>query len=344
MSKYKCLFLLICLITAYVQCNIRIKQRGVNLNLSAIPPQYLSDYNFFVGNMAEMIPNAQVIRYKIKNYQFSLSARCNNYIYIPEGKKTSYIDTGLLQLPVGSCLIKNLYIPNDLENVDLDQTLIETQLLILSDAGWEAYSYVWNEEQKDAVLVTESEIKNVNLFSHSGGRLNASLFSNISSSCRSCHFVDNKISPIGLKVRNLNLEVQWDGSSQNQLEYWASKGILTGLTCPATKPSIISYTDTLSNTIEERARAYLDINCAHCHNAKTQNAKLAFDFSYENQDLRNLGIIEALKYFKSLDLKNIEKVHTNKLGFKAPIIDVFDKAGLNLIKNWITSIDTNRIN
>ncbi|RMG70375.1 MAG: hypothetical protein D6722_08775, partial [Bacteroidetes bacterium] len=55
----------------------------------------------------------------------------------------------------------------------------------------------------------------------------------------------------------------------NQLAHWQAEGLLTGLPAdPADIPRVAVWDDPQSGTLDERARAWLDINCAHCHRAE----------------------------------------------------------------------------
>ena len=100
--------------------------------------------------------------------------------------------------------------------------------------------------------------------------------------CAGCHAVNNttrKLQPIGPTARHLNRELLYEGHAvhghshnahsaqvqRNQLEYLAEVGYLTGLPALDSVPRAAVWHDT-SEALEARARAYLDINCAHCHN------------------------------------------------------------------------------
>jgi len=116
--------------------------------------------------------------------------------------------------------------------------------------------------------------------------------------CLTCHSADDKepgASPIGPKVRFLNRpyssesraateQSRHEVAGRNQIEYWCAKGLLTG--CPAdlgvnpvtqiatkleriptfNKPGDSGAAPNSPEDIESRARAYLEVNCQHCHN------------------------------------------------------------------------------
>ena len=71
--------------------------------------------------------------------------------------------------------------------------------------------------------------------------------------------------PIGPPARSLNKDYTYDSGSANQLDYWTNQGILLG--APDDKSSIntIPLWGDTSADLDDRARGYLDVNCAHCH-------------------------------------------------------------------------------
>jgi mono/diheme cytochrome c family protein len=71
--------------------------------------------------------------------------------------------------------------------------------------------------------------------------------------------------PIGPTAANLNGSV--GGHGPNQLEAWAAAGRLEGLPPLATVPKMARWDDA-SQPLAARARAYMDVNCGHCHSPK----------------------------------------------------------------------------
>jgi hypothetical protein len=72
------------------------------------------------------------------------------------------------------------------------------------------------------------------------------------------------MSPLGPKAWQLNRPYAWWGDEGSQLEHWSNNGMLNGLRDMA--PSASRWSDPDSGTVEQRTKAYLDVNCAHCHN------------------------------------------------------------------------------
>jgi uncharacterized repeat protein (TIGR03806 family) len=145
--------------------------------------------------------------------------------------------------------------------------LIETRLLVRRANGWEALPYVWNADQTEATLDRTGE--DIPLDFVDGGQHTRFVYSvpnaNQCAGCHTADFRDRKLLPIGLKARHLDRNFPGEGGEINQLKRLAAKGYLTGLPASGV-PQDANWRDVRA-PIGERARAYLDINCAHCHNA-----------------------------------------------------------------------------
>ena len=86
--------------------------------------------------------------------------------------------------------------------------------------------------------------------------------------CASCHNTDNlarTLQPIGPKARLLNRPLDYGAGPVNQLAHWTTIGVLAGAPDPATAPRLPVWNDPNDGTLEQRAKAYLESNCAHCH-------------------------------------------------------------------------------
>ena len=89
--------------------------------------------------------------------------------------------------------------------------------------------------------------------------------------CAGCHVADLKtksIAPIGPKAQTPEPRLRLRRrAAQNQLAYLEKVGYLAGLPKLPEVPRTANWLDT-SQPLEARARAYLEVNCGHCHNPK----------------------------------------------------------------------------
>ena len=144
--------------------------------------------------------------------------------------------------------------------------LVETRLLVRRAQGWVAIPYMWDADGRDASLQrTGAEIP---LTVEDGAARSRFVYSVPNQNqCAGCHAQDFRtraINPIGLKARHLDRSFTGDDGEVNQLKRLVAMGYLTGVP-GAGVPRNADWQDERAGTIA-RARAYLDINCSHCHN------------------------------------------------------------------------------
>lgn len=220
----------------------------------------LADFNLF-ADAQDPTQNPQGgTKYSLNNQLFTDYALKDRFIFIPPGTSIGYREKYALDLPIGSVITKTFSIN---EPGQTAPTLIETRLLVRRSTGWVPLNYTWANGRakldragfvkKKVVQVKEEKIA----IDYHVPNLRQ---------CSSCHFVNNQIVPIGLQAQFLN-RPSLDDEKINQLEVWNSKKIIAGLPAQGNIPRLVSWDD-LTAPVDERAKAYLEINCAHCHNAK----------------------------------------------------------------------------
>src|SRR5262249_9162546 len=96
-------------------------------------------------------------------------------------------------------------------------------------------------------------------------RTNNYLIPNVNQ-CKGCHTAGEAIRPIGPKARHLNRDFAYPEGKENQLTHWSRRGLLASAPPQAEVPRLAVWDDPNSGTLDDRARAWLEINCAHCHN------------------------------------------------------------------------------
>ncbi len=238
-------------------------------------PQQLSEFGFFADSVAQN-PVATVQPYTLNAPLFSDYALKRRFAYIPAGQQATIGENGRLIFPVGSALIKHF----GYENGDGRAfKLIETRVLLHRADGWVALPYIWDDDGADATLKLAGKRVPVT-FTDSAGQVRAISYAvpNMNQ-CKGCHALNDAIMPIGPKLRNMD-----DGQ---QIGAWTARGWLPrDLAAFKTMPD---YDDT-KFPVDLRARAYLDINCAHCHNRAGPASNSGLFLGYEEQDPVALGI------------------------------------------------------
>lgn len=317
--------------------------------------EQLSDYHFFKGAIKDMQPNEGLVPYQLINPSYLLHGQFNNFVYVPKGQIVPYNEEDILKFPVGTCLIKNAFFFLNDQDTSKGKRIVETQLLIHRTNGWEAYSYEWNEAQTEAKLHKDS--KDIFVETNDGkSNTFVSVYPLMSQTqCKGCHAANKPLSPIGPKVSNLNSDMTYgDKKTRNQLDMWATLGILKGLKCPATSPRMPIWSDQTED-IENRALAYLDVHCAHCHADKN-----TLDLRYNALDSTHATLFNKCNAASIYAGKNevyILPNHPKKsavfYSMSAPFnhaLVVDNKAGrhhvegLQLIEQWISSMSKHQKN
>lgn len=260
-------------------------------------PETLEEWRLLQIRDGALVPREGVIAYDLNTPLFSDYAHKLRTVWIPAGARARYGAAGELDLPVGSIVSKTFYYPRAsvgsgsadgartpegtgpsmlqrtsaavglraggrLELAALQ--LIETRLLVRRKTGWHAVSYVWDAAQRSARreragAILPLELVGVGRFDYVVPDVNQ---------CAACHATDVKrsaLAPIGLKARHLDRDHDYGGAigQRNQLAHLAELGVLES--SPMRIVGAARWDDE-SRSIDDRARAYLDINCAHCHN------------------------------------------------------------------------------
>ena len=245
----------------------------------------LADYGLFD---AAGHPAPGVQPYTLNTPLFSDGAEKFRFAWLPPGTKAQYRALGALAFPVGTVLVKRFAFPADLRQPAKDVRPIETRLLIHRPAGWVALSYV---EQDGGAVLKRAGVKVPVEFIDKAGRAQAIDYAVPNQNqCKTCHQLEGAVTPIGPKARNLNREVALTGGGQaNQLEYWRQAGLLDGAPPPPARPRLATWDDA-SQPLDARARAYLDVNCGHCHNPSGSASNSGLFLTAEETRPAALGI------------------------------------------------------
>jgi uncharacterized repeat protein (TIGR03806 family) len=244
-------------------------------------PRSLSEFRFFTDGIGQT-PNARVIGYDLNTPLFSDYAVKNRFVYVPEGQTARYAESGVLEFPVGSALIKSFGYPADFRDPDSPVRWIETRVLLRRESGWVALPYIWNEDGTDAVLARAGRRLPASWIDMDGETQEISYRVPNQNQCKTCHARDGEIALIGPSARNLN--------NGQRLAQWVDWGILDR--APDNAPRVPRWDDESDGTLDERARAYLDVNCAHCHNGSGSASNSGLFLAYEESNPVARGILK----------------------------------------------------
>lgn len=312
--------------------------------LAEAPAETLSAYGLFTDAAADTPANG-VIPYDLVNPLFSDHAAKHRFVFVPGGKAAQYDADNVFAFPVGTVLVKTFAFAPDMRAPDAGAYKVETRLLIHKETGWAAYPYVWNEEGTEAVYSPVGARRTVETISPQGAALSINYSVPNQNQCKTCHQAGAAISPIGPKARNLG--------HKGQIEAWADAGILEGV--PDAFPPAPSVYD-LSKPLDARARAWLDINCAHCHKPDGSASNSGLVLSATETDPVKIGIGKhpvaagrgAGNLFQVIvpgapDRSILAyRMASTEPGVAMPELgrSVHDPEGLALIREWIAGMET----
>jgi uncharacterized repeat protein (TIGR03806 family) len=289
----------------------------------------LSDYNLFKGKTADLVPNDQGISYELASALFTDYTDKKRVIFLPKGKKMIASDDGLPSFPDGTIIAKTFFYPPKDAAGDARELLLETRLLIHKDGQWNAATYQWNAAQDEAFLLADSASVHVSFLDSKGVERQTNYIIPSRKDCMACHRQGNHLLPIGPKIRNLNRIIGHDGDSIQQLVQLTKQGALD-------LKSLKGFTnlpryDDLAQSTASRARAYLEINCAHCHNPKGTAYMTMLDLRYESP-MHETGI--WLKQAKIIGrMSTLGEMHMPQKG-----TTVLHDEGILLIKTYLKTL------
>jgi uncharacterized repeat protein (TIGR03806 family) len=250
-------------------------------------PSRLSDYPVYEGRPSDLHPSKGFVRYELATTLFTDYAEKERLVKVPAGTSIVVTGDGLPQFPDGTMLVKTFFYWNDKRDTSRGRRIIETRVLLKSGDSWLAGTYLWNAEQNEAVLSGSGSRTAVSWIDETGNVRQIRYQVPSARQCASCHRSDREIVPIGFKTRNLNMDVlraaaanDRAGAPINQLRWLGDNGVIAPVD-PARFSRLPVWNDA-AFTLEERARAYMEVNCAHCHNASGFCSQSRFRPGYEN--------------------------------------------------------------
>jgi uncharacterized repeat protein (TIGR03806 family) len=322
----------------------------VVFNPTEVPYQNLSDYNFFQGDISNLTPQDDVLPYDLQSPLFSDYAKKKRFIWMPSGVSANYTsDTSLLNFPNGTVLIKNFSYSN--VQPSISTKIIETRIMYKLNNTWKFAEYVWNEAQTNATLDMDGSFTDITWVNDANETQSVNYRIPSEGECFTCHKKNDQPIPIGLKPQNINKTYSYSDGDMNQLEKLQFQGYLESY--PSTIQTVVKWDDT-SADITERVRAYIDINCAHCHAEGSHCDYRPMRFAYNETSIsENLGICVTPDENIGDQFTHIiasgnaarsvlyERISSTDEAIRMPLLGrtVNHEEGAALIQEWINSLE-----
>lgn len=289
-------------------------------------PNLLSRTGLF-DPVQSQAPMPGVISYEINAPAWLDGATGERWLAIP-GKGTIQLVDKINDWPKESVWPKDSVLAKTLS---IRQRRLETQILHFDGQSWNGYSYVWNQAQSEAELAPP-EGTEIDL----GGGQKWKVLAR--ATCLVCH---NPWPGYSLTINGAQL-----GSGMlRQLQSWAilSKSI------PLPKPYVKVEDETAP--LEDRARSYLAINCAHCHRFGGGGAaKIVLLHDVPHEEMKIESVRPTLGMFDLRDpflvcggdpSRSVLLFRVSKLGQgRMPHIgsEQVDDTGVRVLRRWIASL------
>lgn len=334
-------------------------------------PQRLSDWGLFATSGGKLTPVADTLVYRPASTLYSDYAQKLRSLWIPAGQQAQVVN-GELQYPVGTILSKTFYYPRaangslqalpdqQQEAINFaENRVLETRLLVRQASGWQPLPYIWNEEQTEAYLRVAGGSAQLRLASHDG-ETDFRYFVPNKNQCAGCHqrdYPDGGLHPLGARLDQLAAALPAgsaeDRDPQPQLAGLRQRGWLTDF--PDIQPPT-DWSDPAAS-LEQRALAYLDMNCGHCHNPTGPADTSALILNGQHRSATELGVCKppvaagggtgSLRY-GIVPGQPEQSILVYRMRSRAPDEmmpelgrALVHKAGVDLISDWITRMPGN---
>lgn len=338
-------------------------------------PRKLSETGLFVSTR-DLNPAPGLIPYSVNAQLWSDGASKERYLAIPGDGKIEYDAVEYPQpspgaprgwkFPDGTVAVKTFFLEMEKGN-PASRKRLETRLLHFEKFGgteeygdqyWRGYTYIWNDEQTDAVLCDASGADRALTIKDEaapGGERKQTWHFPSRAECTLCHTMPAKY-VLGLNTLQMNKDHDYgNGRVANQLDTLEGIGVFTAALpeSPAKLPRLVDYENDKLD-IHQRARSYLHANCAHCH-MKWGGGNAEF-LLLATLDLKDAGAINTKPGQGTFDLRDpriivpgdpdrsLVAFRMARLGLgRMPHVasSVVDEKGVQLIREWIKQLPAN---
>jgi uncharacterized repeat protein (TIGR03806 family) len=312
-------------------------------------PRLLSQTGVF-SDTPKRIASPGLIPYDLNVAFWSDGADKSRWIAVPAGQ-ILFSASGEWRFPAGTVFVKNFDLGLDAANPAVKRRL-ETRILVRdSKGGVYGAVYKWRPDGSDAELLSTSATETIQVKSATGNPQEQTWYYPSRQDCLTCHTAGAG-GVLGVKTRQLNRPFTYpSGVIDNELRTWNHLGLFT----PAFKDEELQKFTALAaagdtrRSLQDRARSYLDANCAQCHRpgGTVANFDARYDTPLDKQALIDGPVlidqgIDRPRVISPHDIwRSIAYMRVDTTGdIRMPPLarETIDQKGVQLLGEWINSL------
>ena len=324
-------------------------KRLVRAGGGGVIPAKLSGTGAF-SSLSTLTPNPGIVAYTPAVPFWSDHAIKSRWFSIPAvASKVTFAADSNWTLPTDAVWIKHFDLEMERGNPATRRRL-ETRLLVKTASGGYGVSYRWNEAQTDADLVEDAGQDLPLTITVDGAPTTQVWRFPGRGECAACHTNVGGFA-LSFNTRQLNSNHPYQSGPANQIQALSNAGYFTTTVGNIGSLPTLARPDDTSASIELRARSYLQVNCAQCHQPGgtglgAWDARIATSLS-------SAGIVNGILNDVRGDAANrvlvpqdpghtmlLRRMQNLPLAPRMPPIgsNVLDQASIALMAEWVNAI------
>ncbi len=319
-------------------------------------PRKLSETGIFTSVRGHQVAPG-VIPYSVNAPFWSDGAHKERFLAMPGNTQVAFSASKPWEFDDGTVTVKSFSL--DLEEGNpASRKYIETRIVVKQDDHWVGYTYAWDDDQADATLVGSKGLDRsyrIRDPKSPGGTRTQVWHYPSRNECMFCHSRAAGFA-LGLTTAQMNRDQNYGGVTDNQLRTFAHIGIFKKPLAKAPE-AYPAYPDPFNAAVPllQRARTYLQVNCAICHVSDGGGNSL-MELGYQTP-LAKARIVDEQPIHEDLGIRHARLVapgdparsvlyqRISRRGqYQMPPTSTnrVDAAGVKLIEEWIRQLPQHR--
>jgi len=314
---------------------------------SAELPTTLSATGLF-SDLASLTPVSGFIEYAPSHPFWSDGTIKRRWIGVPDNSTINFTADDWT-FPVGSVSIKHFEFER-VQNSPDSRRRLETRVIYNTNQGWQGFTYRWNADETDANLISERQSEQLTVSLNDGSTRDQQYDYPSPADCKACH-TDASTFLLGLETGQLNADFNYPATTANQLHTLNKIGMFDSDIGATNQYKVLPPLTDESATIEQRARAYLDVNCSTCHQPQgTAPTGMNFRVDVDAGGMNAIDVAPQAGSYDIVDARIIARGSKERsvLWHRMRALDdarmpplsthVVDEAAVKLLGDWIDSL------